>query len=109
MFNITPYPKSVAGRLYDDSISVDATDSIKGKVEFKPFVGIAPSIYTEMFKVGNNQDRKTESGKAIKWSPTKAVVKLRRFVPSYVMIEQQVVGELLPELLAKYRLGLTQR
>lgn len=106
---ITPYPKSVAGRLYDDSISVDATDSIKGKVEFKPFVGIAPSIYTEMFKVGNNQDRKTESGKAIKWSPTKAVVKLRRFVPSYVMIEQQVVGELLPELLAKYRLGLTQR
>jgi cytidine deaminase len=99
---IEPYPKSVAERLYEDSIAVDPTDSVTGKVIFQPFVGIAPAVYTEMFKM--HGDRKLQSGKAIEWSPTTANPKLRRLVLSYILIEQRVAGELLPELLRKVRI-----
>lgn len=104
---IEPYPKSVAAQLYSDSIVVDPTEDISSKVVFRPFVGIAPGIYTEMFKM--HGDRKGPSGKAIEWSPTAANPKLRRFVLSYVMIEQQVVGELLPELLRAIERKLTKK
>ncbi len=104
---IEPYPKSVAERLYEDSIAVDPTDSVNGKVIFQPFVGIAPSVYTEMFKM--HGDRKLPSGKAIEWSPTKANPKLRRLVLSYILIEQRVAGELLPELLRKVRIKLKKK
>jgi deoxycytidylate deaminase len=104
---IEPYPKSVAERLYEDSIAVDPTDSVNGKVIFQPFVGIAPSMYTDMFKM--HGDRKLPSGKAIEWSPTTANPKLRRLVLSYILIEQRVAGELLPELLRKVRIKLQKR
>jgi deoxycytidylate deaminase len=94
---IEPYPKSVAERLYEDSIAVDPTDSVNGKVIFQPFVGIAPSVYTEMFKMQG--ERKLPSGKSVDWSPTTANPKLRRLTLSYILIEQRVAGELLPELL----------
>jgi len=104
---IEPYPKSVAERLYQDSIAVDPTDSVTGKVIFQPFVGIAPAVYTDMFKMRG--ERKMPSGKAIEWSPTKANPKLRRLVLSYILIEQRVAGELLPELLRKIRLKPKRR
>lgn len=98
---IEPYPKSVAERLYEDSISVDPTDSVSGKVIFQPFVGIAPSVYTEIFKMVG--DRKTASGKVVEWSPTTAHPKLRRLVLSYILVEQRVAGELLPKLISRLR------
>jgi deoxycytidylate deaminase len=96
---IEPYPKSVAARLYPDSISVDPIERVSGKVIFQPFVGVAPASYTEMFRV--HGERKTPSGKAVEWSPTTANPKLRRLVLSYVSIEQQITGKLLPEVLQK--------
>ena len=102
---IEPYPKSVAERLYEDSISVDPTDSVNSKVIFQPFVGIAPALYTEMFKM--HGERKLPSGKAVEWSPTTANPKLKRLVLSYILIEQRVAGELLPELLSKIRVKKT--
>jgi cytidine deaminase len=98
---IEPYPKSVAGRLYEDSIAVDPTDSVNGKVIFQPFVGIAPAVYTDLFKM--HAERKLPSGKSVEWSPTTAKPRLRRLVLSYVLIEQGVLGDLLPELLGKVR------
>jgi deoxycytidylate deaminase len=98
---IAPYPKSVAERLYPDSIAVDPTERIKGKVIFQPFVGVAPASYMELFNVDG--ERKTASGKAIEWSPTTANPKLRRLVLSYVSIEQHITGKLLPEVLQKIK------
>jgi deoxycytidylate deaminase len=104
---IEPYPKSVAERLYEDSISVDPTDSPTSKVIFQPFVGIAPALYTEMFKM--QADRKQSTGKAVEWSPTTANPKLKRLVLSYILIEQKVSGELLPELLQRPQVKRPQR
>lgn len=102
---IEPYPKSRAARLYSDSIVVDPAELIDGKVLFKPFVGLAPSVYTEMFRL-QGESRKRSDGKATKWAPERAVPRLRRFVISYISIEQQVVGNLLPKVLASANMRL---
>lgn len=46
---IEPYPKSLARELYEDMIDVDPRAPRTDRVTFEPFVGVAPSIYTEMF------------------------------------------------------------
>jgi deoxycytidylate deaminase len=101
---IEPYPKSRAERLFSDSISVDAAEPVIGKVAFAPFVGIAPAIHTEMFKMVG--DRKDKNGKAIRWIGERARPRLRRFVPSYITLEQQVIGKVLPEASISARLKL---
>jgi deoxycytidylate deaminase len=73
---IEPYPKSLVHELYDDSISLDP--ECKGmKVRFLPFVGIAPSLYTRLFEVGERK-RKDGDGKIIKWSPRNSFPQLLR-------------------------------
>jgi deoxycytidylate deaminase len=90
---IEPYPKSQAEELYKDSLVVDPSSAVDRKVTFEPFVGIAPSLYMWMFK---NSDRKSTSGDIVKWSVSAGNPKLKRFVASYILIEDRVLGELLP-------------
>jgi cytidine deaminase len=59
---LEPYPKSHAASLHDDSISID--DPRKDKVLFKPFVGVAPFRYQELFEKGK---RKGPNGKRREW------------------------------------------
>ena len=66
---IDPYPKSLAKELFKDSISVDG--EVKDKtVKFKPFVGISPKRYLELFEMSERKDSKT--GKIKKWREDKA-------------------------------------
>ena len=44
---IEPYPKSLALDLHEDSVALEKTEN--GKVVFKPFVGVAPRRYIELF------------------------------------------------------------
>ena len=62
---IEPYPKSHAGELFSDSISFE--DSGNGRVYFKPYFGISPRCYTDLFMMGTRKDDMT--GKMIKWDP----------------------------------------
>ncbi len=61
---IEPYPKSRASSLYDDSISLER--SRKGRVVFKPFIGVAPTRFSELFSMrtveGRPIRRKDERG-----------------------------------------------
>ncbi len=65
---IEPYPKSHAGDLFSDSISVG--DPGNGRVYFKPYFGISPRRYTDMFMMGKRKDNVT--GKMITWDPAKS-------------------------------------
>jgi len=64
---IEPYPKSLAFDLHEDSISLEKTE--KGKVVFKPFVGVAPRRYIELFSnrtaEGRRIRRKDSRGKLL--------------------------------------------
>lgn len=59
---LEPYPKSYAIKLHGDAISLDTPDG--DKVVFKPFMGIAPSRYRDLFEKGK---RKLATGEAAKW------------------------------------------
>jgi deoxycytidylate deaminase len=46
---IEPYAKSRAEHLHADSIAIAPADQVEGKVNFFPFVGVAPRRYGEFF------------------------------------------------------------
>lgn len=95
---IEPYPKSLARELYEDMIDVDPRVARPDRVTFEPFVGVAPSIYTEMFRAA---ERKDTRGNAISWIESRAEPRLKRFVPSYLLIENMVLGKVLPVTLER--------
>ncbi|HEY5758896.1 MAG TPA: anti-phage dCTP deaminase [Steroidobacter sp.] len=95
---IEPYPKSLARELYEDMIDVDPRVARPDRVTFEPFVGVAPSIYTEMFRA---TERKDPRGNATTWVGCRAEPRLKRFVPSYLLIEGMVLGRVLPVTLAR--------
>lgn len=72
---IEPYPKSLAEDLHPDSISIDPTGAVSGRVVFKPFVGVAPLSYLPLFEKGFAR-RKTKDGLAVEFIPTEARPKL---------------------------------
>ncbi len=88
---IEPYPKSKARELYSDSICVDQTSYVKGKVNFEPFVGVAPRQYLRLFEFVEN--RKDERGKAIDWKKRGPKPRISRFINTYRDIETAVVSE----------------
>ena len=65
---IEPYPKSHAVKLFPDSISVE--DPGNGMVYFKPYFGISPRRYTDLFVMGSRKDDMT--GRMIKWDPVRS-------------------------------------
>src|SRR5690606_28380782 len=63
---IEPYPKSQAANLYFDSITLEGK---AGKLDFKPFVGIGPRRYTDLFALrdafGVRISRKNSDGNIV--------------------------------------------
>jgi deoxycytidylate deaminase len=65
---IEPYTKSRAEQLHADAIAIAPATHIKGKVNFVPFVGVAPRRYGEMFDAAARQQlghlpRKDDAGR----------------------------------------------
>jgi deoxycytidylate deaminase len=93
---IYPYPKSRAGELYPDSISLDGLiettqfhDSSE-PVLFEPFVGIAPRRYIELFSM----NKRKKDGRIIKWKGDKMMPKSVDYIPlSYLTKEIKCIGE----------------
>ena len=76
---IYPYPKSRAGELYPDSISLDGliekpesfSERSPGPVQFEPFVGVAPRRYIDLFTMNHRK----QDGRPIKWRGDQATPK----------------------------------
>lgn len=96
---VQPYPKSQTKRLYADSVAIDPIAEIKDRIHFEPFVGVAPKRYRNLFEYqGKRKDSST--GKTKEWIAGSSAPKIRIFVASYLLIEEMIVGELLPGLLS---------
>lgn len=101
---IEPYPKSMAAKLYPDSITVDEEKKSKGKtVMFDSFVGVSPTYYSEYFE-SYTYERKKKSGEVIGWNPSEAQPRVNRFLLAYIDMEMGVVSALDKEM---KRNGLT--
>mgnify|MGYP000350559000 CR=1 FL=1 len=89
---IEPYPKSKAFEFHDDSITSDPTQT--NKVLFRPFVGIGPRRFFELFSMslgaGNEKVRKDSNGNIIKWQPERSNLRLQ-LVP-YSYLEKELVA-----------------
>lgn len=69
---IEPYPKSLAKELHGDSVVLADEDSNhEGRVVFKPFCGVGPRRYPQLFSMswsmGYKVKRKDKSGKILPW------------------------------------------
>jgi len=108
---VEPYPKSLAKGMYKDSMVVDPDSDTDTRVRFESFSGVAPRYYGFAFK--SNIDRKVEksngtakAGDVVKWNPAESSPRLRRFVTSYVFIEEDVMDAYLSRSLKKVKLNL---
>lgn len=81
---IEPYPKSHADTLFGDSISVG--DKEPDKVHFKPYFGISPRRYTDLFRMNERKDTKT--GKKREWRAPQSVP---RFWESRIFSDAETV------------------
>ncbi|MCI1277354.1 MAG: deaminase [Nitrospira sp.] len=93
---IYPYPKSRAGELYPDSISLDGliekrqSTDLGGPVLFEPFVGVAPRRYLELFTMNTRK----KDGKAVKWKGNRQNPKGVDDIPfSYLAKENKYLQE----------------
>jgi deoxycytidylate deaminase len=53
---VEPYAKSLATELHKDAIVLDASSADHRKVVFRPFVGVAPSRYVDVFTMLKRKD-----------------------------------------------------
>lgn len=103
---VEPYPKSMAMKLYKDSITVDRTCDQDNLVSFEAFVGMAPRRYLDLFEM---RKRKTSDGNLVAWERSEAEPRIKRYVLSYLLLEQEIVGEKLPTILQDNGLSLDQQ
>jgi len=69
---------------------------LETKAAFEPFVGISPGFYELAFRLQPGS-RKDLRGNAKDWVPIIAEPKLKHFVSTYLLIEEKVLGTVLPE------------
>jgi cytidine deaminase len=87
---LEPYPKSYADKFHSDSIQVDEKTD-QSKVNFSPFMGIAPYRYRDLFEKGK---RKNDDGEAKKWKtePRRPIIEV--LIPAYMNVEEYVIAVL---------------
>ncbi len=96
VFYIEPYPKSRAKKLHGDAILVDPITPSEKLTNFRPFRGIAPSRYFELFEAGDL--RKDDDGKVPAWKISSGSPRFQRYIVTYTSLETNIIGELLPAI-----------
>jgi deoxycytidylate deaminase len=95
---VEPYPKSKALDFHRDSITLEKGD--KNKLRFKPFVGIGPRNFINLFSlslgVGSDQVRKDSEGKSYedKWDPRTASLRIKGIPSSYKYYEKEASNKI---------------
>lgn len=85
---IEPYPKSMASRLYSDSIRVDSDEISNNFINFRSFQGVSPRRYLELFDM---PQRKTKLGDVVRWHPGDAKPRIKLYELSYLSMETNLV------------------
>jgi cytidine deaminase len=80
-----PYHKSKTEVMYRDSVVVDPPSDVPGKVNFTPFVGIAPEKFEKLFRWrGKRRDR---DGTPSQWEPERYGTRIKRYINNYIYLE----------------------
>lgn len=87
---LEPYPKSYATELHRDAIVVDPNEKTD-KVVFRPFIGVSPYRYRDLFEKGR---RKYSGGLAQKWNLGTRRPMIEVYFPSYFKAEAAIVSQM---------------
>lgn len=100
---IEPYPKSRVAEMFDDSIVVDDDDC--RRVPFKPYVGVAPGLYMQVFRAPR---RKDERGQPLVWDAIRTTQKPRLITSEhgYIQAEDDGMSTFLDLLVARGLRGM---
>ena len=80
---IEPYAKSRTADLYPDSIAIE--QNLSQKVQFEPFVGVAPREYMKLFSMGSRMS----DGRILLFDPSTANLRYRGNPPVYIESEAE--------------------
>ena len=80
---IEPYPKSMAGELYEGIISGNELPRERPCVAFEAFQGLGPPRYADLYEMGS-KSRKNAKGDVIKWKSKKSHPAIENFYGSYL-------------------------
>jgi deoxycytidylate deaminase len=86
---VEPYPKSKALEFHPDSAVLEKKE--EGKVRFKPFVGVGPRRFFDLFSMSWGDGRKMKrkiGGFAVNWDSRKAMPRLMMRPDSYRALEK---------------------
>jgi len=95
---VEPYPKSKALDFHKDSIVVEKGEN--NKLRFKPFVGIGPRNFINLFSlslgVGKELSRKDDEGKSMEkeWDPKSATLRIKGIPSSYKYYEKEAANKI---------------
>lgn len=89
---IEPYEKSRAQEMFSDSISVEPKEEVAGRTLFKAFAGVAPRRYMDLFSL--SVERKGKDGQALGPEAIAVVPKVKRFVLTYLLVEEKRIAEI---------------
>lgn len=94
VFFIEPYEKSLAVKLHSDAIVHDSEprDTVRAKVPFLHFEGVAPRRYQDLFLFPSG--RKDSTGRRLQQNLTDAPKKIPQMLDSYLDIESKIVETL---------------
>lgn len=90
---VEPYPKSKALEFHDDSITLEKNQ--ENKLRFKPFVGIGPRNFINLFSltlgIGKELPRKNREGQSLAkvWDPKKEGLRIKGIPLSYKYYEKE--------------------
>lgn len=88
---VEPYPKSKALDFHLDSITLEK--GVDSKLRFKPFVGIGPRNFINLFSlslgIGKEMERKNSNGEINQWDPKKASLRIKGTPSAYKYYEKQ--------------------
>ncbi len=90
VFYIEPYPKSKTFDCYSVETSLD--ESEEGKVLFKPFYGVGPHRFVDLFSMKSvkwrERERKGSGGNKLDWMRSEAALRNPMSPLSYIAIEK---------------------
>jgi deoxycytidylate deaminase len=101
---VEPYPKSKALKFHDDSATTGKAEAGEKKVRFKPFIGVGPRRFFDLFSVSLSEGhpvvrKDDDSGAAVRWTPESSVPRMqmlpfahRRFEDAAVKYLWELVG-----------------
>ena len=96
---IERYAKSLVADLYGDSVVIDDPET-NLKVNFRPFVGVAPRRYLDLFAVG--QDDRKLNGKILSWPRAGTLRQLSYGMPTTLFAEQEAIKKFCENLKAPF-------